>query len=190
MNTSDIIQIMDHFSKSGLAEMKLKQEQFSLLLKKESNHPEAAAFAAQTGLQAGTGLNNESGTGSAASANAGQNTLASGQADAQNADLANRNLQTSSTGQADAQVDNAAPTSDVLVKAPLAGVFYRAAGPEEEPFVTVGQQIKKGDTVGLIEAMKMINEIPAPCDGTVTEILMDNEAFAEFDAALIGITKA
>ena len=108
MNTSDIIQIMDHFSKSGLAEMKLKQEQFSLLLKKESNHPEAAAFAAQTGLQAGTGLNNESGTGSAVSANAGQNTLASGQADAQNADLANRNLQTSSTGQAETQGDTAA----------------------------------------------------------------------------------
>ncbi len=63
------------------------------------------------------------------------------------------------------------------VSAPLVGVFYAAPAPEEPPFVTAGAQVKKGDTLCLIEAMKMMSEVPAPADCVVEEILArDGEA--------------
>lgn len=63
------------------------------------------------------------------------------------------------------------------VTAPLVGVFYAAPSPEEPPYVTAGTQVKKGDTLCLIEAMKMMSEVPAPADCVVEEILaQDGEA--------------
>ena len=67
------------------------------------------------------------------------------------------------------------------VKSPIVGVFYSASSPESEPYVTVGKNVKKGDIVCIIEAMKVMNEIKAPCDGTVTSILVENEALVEYD---------
>ena len=64
-----------------------------------------------------------------------------------------------------------------VVSAPLVGVFYAAPAPEEPPYVTAGAQVKKGDTLCLIEAMKMMSEVPAPADCVVEEILArDGEA--------------
>lgn len=74
------------------------------------------------------------------------------------------------------------------VTAPLAGIFYRASSPDAAPYVCQGQQVKKGETIGLIEAMKIINEIPAPCDGVVDEILAENGAFVSFETALMRIS--
>lgn len=68
------------------------------------------------------------------------------------------------------------------ISAPLVGIFYAAPAPGKAPFVAVGDAVKKGQTVCLIEAMKMMTEIPAPCDGTITEILKssgDLTAFGE-----------
>ena len=63
------------------------------------------------------------------------------------------------------------------VSAPLVGVFYAAPAPEEPPYVTAGAQVKKGDTLCLIEAMKMMSEVPAPADCVVEEVLaQDGEA--------------
>lgn len=73
------------------------------------------------------------------------------------------------------------------VKSPIIGVFYSASSPESEPYVTVGKNVKKGDIVCIIEAMKVMNEIKAPCDGTVTSILVENEALVEYDQALMVI---
>ena len=67
-----------------------------------------------------------------------------------------------------------APEGDV-VESPLVGVAYLAAGPDNPAFVTVGDSVKKGQTLVIIEAMKVMNEIPAPKDGVVTEILVSNE---------------
>ena len=64
--------------------------------------------------------------------------------------------------------------SGTPVEAPLVGIFYSAPAPEEPPFIEVGQQVKKGDTLFIIEAMKTMNEITAPCDGTVSRILAQN----------------
>ena len=64
-----------------------------------------------------------------------------------------------------------------LVAAPLVGVFYAAPAPEEPPYVTAGAQVKKGDTLCLIEAMKMMSEVPAPANCVVEEVLArDGEA--------------
>ena len=79
-----------------------------------------------------------------------------------------------------------APEGDV-VESPLVGVAYLAAGPDKPAFITVGDSVKKGQTVVIIEAMKVMNEIPAPKDGVVTEILVSNEEMVEFGKGLVRI---
>ncbi|HEU3305471.1 acetyl-CoA carboxylase biotin carboxyl carrier protein [Streptococcus pneumoniae] len=78
-------------------------------------------------------------------------------------------------------------TEGNLVESPLVGVVYLAAGPDKPAFVTVGDSVKKGQTLVIIEAMKVMNEIPAPKDGVVTEILVSNEEMAEFGKGLVRI---
>ena len=79
-----------------------------------------------------------------------------------------------------------APEGDI-VESPLVGVAYLAAGPDKPAFVTVGDSVKKGQTLVIIEAMKVMNEIPATKDGVVTEILVSNEEMVEFDKGLVRI---
>ena len=74
-----------------------------------------------------------------------------------------------------------------VVESPLVGVAYLAAGPDKPPFVAVGDQVKKGQTLMIIEAMKVMNEVPAPKDGLVTEILVQNEEMVEFGKGLVRI---
>ena len=74
-----------------------------------------------------------------------------------------------------------------LVESPLVGVAYLAAGPDKPNFVSVGETVKKGQTLVIIEAMKIMNEIPAPKDGVVTEILVENEEMVEFGKGLVRI---
>ena len=74
-----------------------------------------------------------------------------------------------------------------VVESPLVGVAYLAAGPDKPAFVSVGDQGKKGQTLMIIEAMKVMNEVPAPKDGLVTEILVQNEEMVEFGKGLVRI---
>ena len=76
------------------------------------------------------------------------------------------------------------------IKAPLVGTFYAAAGPDAAPFVKVGDPVKKGQTVCILEAMKMMSEIPAPMDCVIEEILVDNGALAAFDAPLFRVRRS
>jgi len=84
------------------------------------------------------------------------------------------------------EVNTKEPTG-TPVKSPIVGVFYIASSPESDPYVKIGKTVKKGETVCIIEAMKVMNEIKAPCDGTVTSILVENEALVEYDQALMVI---
>jgi len=94
-----------------------------------------------------------------------------------------------------AQVAPAVPVSAPTVeegeqvKAPLVGTFYAAPAPGEEPFVTPGRQVKKGETLCLIEAMKMMSEIPAPADCVVEEILAKDGEAVGYGEALFRIRK-
>ena len=67
-----------------------------------------------------------------------------------------------------------------VVKSPLVGTFYEAPSPESKPFVQVGDIVKKGQVLGIVEAMKLMNEIESEFDGTVKEILVKNEQMVEF----------
>lgn len=73
------------------------------------------------------------------------------------------------------------------IKAPLVGVFYRSPGPNLNPFVEVGAKVKKGDTLCIIEAMKIMNEIQSDVDGEIVEILVQNESMVEFGQVLFKI---
>ena len=80
---------------------------------------------------------------------------------------------------AQAEVAPAASVS-ACIKSPLVGTFYASSGPDEAPFVTVGQKVRKGDVVFIVESMKVMNEIPADAEGTVAEILVENGAPVEY----------
>jgi acetyl-CoA carboxylase biotin carboxyl carrier protein len=74
-----------------------------------------------------------------------------------------------------------------IVKSPMVGTFYRASSPNAKPFAEVGQQVKEGDPICIIEAMKIMNEIEADKTGTITKILIENGQPVEFGQSLIVI---
>ena len=71
------------------------------------------------------------------------------------------------------------------IKAPLVGTFYAAPSPDQPPFVQVGDTVKKGDVVLIIESMKLMNEVTSDVDGVVQEILVKNGDAVEYDQPLI-----
>ncbi|MGN0642689.1 MAG: acetyl-CoA carboxylase biotin carboxyl carrier protein [Huintestinicola sp.] len=80
----------------------------------------------------------------------------------------------------------AAPTaSGNTVKSPLVGTYYAAPAPDKAPFVTVGQSVKKGDVIMIIESMKLMNEIQSDFDGKVKEILVSNGQAVEYDQPIM-----
>ena len=74
-----------------------------------------------------------------------------------------------------------------VVRSPMVGTYYAASAPGAAPFIKVGQQVKAGDTIGIIEAMKMFNPIEAEVAGTVVRILVENGQPVEFDEPLVVI---
>ena len=84
----------------------------------------------------------------------------------------------------DSQVE---ATPDNAILAPLAGTFYRAPSPEAKEFVEVGQMVHKGDVIGIIEAMKLYNEVQADKDGVIKEILAQNGQLVEYHQPLMTI---
>ena len=81
-------------------------------------------------------------------------------------------------------VDNLKKDKRNTVNSPMVGTFYASASPESKPFVTIGQSVKKGDTLCILEAMKMMNQVQAESDGKIVEILVDNAEPVEFDQPL------
>ncbi len=73
------------------------------------------------------------------------------------------------------------------IKSPLVGTFYRAPAPGEDFFVEVGDSVRAGQTICIVEAMKLMNEIPADVSGEVVEILAENTAGVEYDEPLFHI---
>ena len=88
-----------------------------------------------------------------------------------------------------AAVTAAAPAAEegFIVRSPMVGTFYRSASPESAPFVTEGAQVKVGDTLCIVEAMKMMNQITAEKAGTIGKILIADGQPLEFDQAMITI---
>jgi acetyl-CoA carboxylase biotin carboxyl carrier protein len=74
-----------------------------------------------------------------------------------------------------------------IVKSPMVGTFYRASAPGAKSFVEIGSQVKEGDTICIIEAMKILNEIEADKSGTITQILCENGQAVEYGQSLFVI---
>lgn len=71
-----------------------------------------------------------------------------------------------------------------VIRSPFVGTFYRSPSPDADPFCDIGKRVKKGDTLCIVEAMKLMNEIEADFDGVIKEILVENEQPVEFDQPL------
>lgn len=78
----------------------------------------------------------------------------------------------------------------IVVKSPMIGTFYRSAGPDKDAFVSVGQTINKGDTVCIIEAMKLFNEIESELSGKIVKVLVDDATPVEYDQPLFLVDPA
>lgn len=76
-----------------------------------------------------------------------------------------------------------------VIAAPMVGSIYLQPQPDKDPYVSVGSKVKKGDIVCIIEAMKMMTEIKSEFNGTISEILVDNEELVEFDQPLFRIVE-
>ena len=74
--------------------------------------------------------------------------------------------------------------SDNALTSPMVGTFYRSSSPEADPYVEIGSTVKKGDTLCIVEAMKLLNEIEADRDGTIKKILVENAQPVEFGEPL------
>ena len=143
MDLKDVYELLDKFDGSACCEMELNLNGMQLNLKKYSS------------IAAPSGLNNV--------AAENTQTVVSG--------INQSGLQAAVTQtQAEQVTDNASAGDAVEIKAPLVGTFYQAPGPDDQPYVKVGQQVKKGDVVGIIEAMKLMNEVVAPQDGVILSI--------------------
>jgi len=88
---------------------------------------------------------------------------------------------------APAAPEAAAPSAANAVKSPMVGTFYRSPSPDAAPFVEVGQSVRAGDVLCIVEAMKMMNQIEADRAGTVTAIHAENGEPVEFDQPLITV---
>jgi acetyl-CoA carboxylase biotin carboxyl carrier protein len=85
------------------------------------------------------------------------------------------------------EADLSVAQGHVAVRAPMVGTFYRRATPQDRPFVEVNQRVKKGDPLCLIEVMKLFTTIPAPVDGELQAIAVEDAAPVEFDQILFVI---
>ncbi len=73
------------------------------------------------------------------------------------------------------------PKDGFVVKSPIVGTYYSAPSPEAQKFVKLNQEVKKGDVLCIIEAMKVMNEVKSPCDGVIAEIYAENEQILEYN---------
>lgn len=81
----------------------------------------------------------------------------------------------------DQQIEN----TNEMIKSPLVGTYYNAPSPESSPYISIGQEIKEGEVVCIVEAMKVMNEIRSPKSGVVKKIHVKNESMVEYGQPLI-----
>ena len=143
MDLKDVYELLDKFDGSACCEMELNLNGMQLNLKKYSS------------IATPSGLNN----------------VVAGNTQTVVSGINQSGLQAAVTQtQAEQVTDNESAGDAVEIKAPLVGTFYQAPGPDDQPYVKVGKQVKKGDVVGIIEAMKLMNEVVAPQDGVILSI--------------------
>ena len=164
MNINEIKDLMAQFDQSSLREFSYKNQSDELTFSKNESSAAVAATPAVSAAPVVAPVQPAS------------------------APVADTVSQAASTAALEVAPEAPAPAAEGdVVESPLVGVAYLAAGPDKPAFVSVGDQVKKGQTLMIIEAMKVMNEVPAPKDGLVTEILVQNEEMVEFGKGLVRI---
>lgn len=183
MTIDEIVTLIQAVSDNGLTSFVLEDGEQKLVLKKKKKKNAAPAPVAPVVIsQPAAPMMSAVAMPVAASAEisaqgAGQNGGLSGaQSAAQNAGL---EMEVSGSG--------VEISSDKVVSSPLVGTFYTASSPDAEPFVRVGDTVKKGQVLGIIEAMKLMNEIESEYDGVIEAILVENEGVVEYGQPLFRI---
>jgi acetyl-CoA carboxylase biotin carboxyl carrier protein len=152
MKTSEIRDLIDFISKSGLNEVNIETKELKLQVKRE---PDQKVF--------------KSTPAAAPVAHSVATVPAAAQAVSQ------------------PKADTAAlsgKTTTIEIKSPMIGTFYRSSTPDTPPFVSVGDKISKGQTVCIIEAMKLFNEIESEFSGTIVKVMVENSTPVEYDQVL------
>ena len=167
MEIKDIIQLMEAAAKNGLTSFELEEGDWKLSMKREKKLVSAPVPAAEAGAQSAAASGILSAASSGMSAVYGQNA---------------GNLAASP-----ASMEASGVSSDQVVTCPLVGTFYSAPSPDAEDFVKVGDTVKKGQVLGIVEAMKLMNEIESDYDGVVEAILVKDGETVEYGQPLFRI---
>lgn len=171
MEINDIIRLMQAVSENGLTSFKIEEGNLTLSIKKEkeqivtvAGNVPAAQLISPGSMAVEVTPAPAAGTGPVTAFASGNDTVGSA-----------------------ADGASGAIESDKIVASPLVGTFYNAASPDSEPFVKAGDTVKKGQTLGIIEAMKLMNEIESEFDGVVEAVLVGNEDVVEYGQPLFRI---
>lgn len=155
MKTTEIRDLIDFISKSGLNEVNIETSELKLHVKRE---PDQKVFKSTPVMAPATQAP------PVATLPATQQTIAPVQAKAETPVAVGKNL--------------------IEIKSPMIGTFYRSANPENPAFISVGEKVSKGQTVCIIEAMKLFNEIESEVSGTVVKVMVENSTPVEYDQVL------
>lgn len=170
MEIKEIIELMQAVSENGLTSFKMEEGNLKLSIKKENETKQIMAMAPGMQPQLMAGMMPQPMAGMLAQPGTEQ-TFAAAQS--------LQNPQETAPAQS--------IESDKVITSPLVGTFYNSPSPEAEVFVTVGDTVKKGQTLGIIEAMKLMNEIESEFDGVVEAVLVGNEEVVEYGQPLFRI---
>ena len=167
MEIKDIIQLMEAAAKNGLTSFELEEGDWKLSMKREKKLVYSTGPGAEAGAQSAAASGILSAASSGMSAMYGQNA---------------GNLAADP-----ASMEASGVSSDQVVTCPLVGTFYSAPSPDAEDFVKVGDTVKKGQVLGIVEAMKLMNEIESDYDGVVEAILVKDGETVEYGQPLFRI---
>jgi len=160
MNIKEIQDLIKFVAKSGVSEVEIEQNNFKIIIKSEDKSKEEKQILVQ------------------APAPVPMPVVASARAEAPAPEI---------------KAPEQAADEDskyVTITSPMIGTFYRSSGPDKDPFVSVGTTIAKGDTVCIIEAMKLFNEIEAEITGKIVKVLVDDATPVEYDQPLFLVDPA
>lgn len=161
MNIKEIQDLIKFVAKSGVSEVEIEQKDFKIVIKaEEKGHREDQQIIVQAAAPA----------------------IAPAPVAVQAAPAAAPAAPAAPAATPAASGDN---SNYITIKSPMIGTFYRSSGPDKDPFVSVGDTIGAGDTVCIIEAMKLFNEIESEISGKVVKVLVDDASPVEYDQPLI-----
>lgn len=158
MNLNEIQDLIKFVSKSGVSEVEIEQKDFKIVIKTDNKKAAPVQQVIQTTVPAVAPVQ--------------QQVIAA-------APVANP-----LTPKADAPAGGVDESKFITIKSPMIGTFYRQAGPEKPVFVNVGDTVKKGSVICIIEAMKLFNEIESEVSGKIVKVLVDDASPVEYDQPL------